>query len=165
MQNKLDKARELYNQVHGAYGEYAKQQVERLERPEAKDVADWLANAKPPAPQQPMGPGTPGQRPEFAPGELDLPAAIAPGTAAPATDGRKEASFDDVLKSLREEPTGTASPAADPYTPQLPATTESGTPPVTEGAPPTDAPPATEGAPPEPASDAASPPTEEPKGK
>ena len=88
MQNDLDKAREEYEQVAGAYAEYAKAQAERLAKPEAKETYAWLATAEPPRPRAPMGPGTPGQRPEFSPGDLSLPA----GPASGADQGRRRKS-------------------------------------------------------------------------
>ena len=70
MQGDLDKAKAQYGQVTGSYAVYAKAQAERLSKPETKDTYAWLATAQPPAPKAPMGPGTPGQKPEFSPGKL-----------------------------------------------------------------------------------------------
>ena len=74
MQNKLDKAREEYGKVTGAYADYAKVQVERLSKPDVQETYAWLATAQVPLPKAPAGPGIPGQRPEFSPGEMNLPA-------------------------------------------------------------------------------------------
>src|SRR6185312_2883703 len=51
----------------------------------------------------PAGPGTPGQRPEFSPGEMNLPA-TGPA-AAPKTEDTKAANdaFDNLLKSLKDD--------------------------------------------------------------
>jgi tetratricopeptide (TPR) repeat protein len=107
MQNKLDKAREEYGKVTGPSAFYAKAQIERLEKPEVQETYAWLATAQMPASKAPAGPGTPGQRPEFSPGELNLPAA-GPATgpaAAPKAEDTKAANdaFDNLLKSLKEE--------------------------------------------------------------
>jgi hypothetical protein len=104
MQSKLDKAREEYGKVTGASAKYAQVQIERLNKPDVSDTYAWLATAKIPLPKAPAGPGTPGQRPEFAPGEMNLPPA---GPAAPPkaedTKANNDA-FDALLKSLKEDP-------------------------------------------------------------
>jgi hypothetical protein len=103
MQNKLDKAREEYGKVTGAYAKYAQVQIERLNKPDVQDTYAWLATAQIPLPKLPAGPGTPGQRPEFSPGEMNLPA-TGPA-AAPKTEDTKAANeaFDNLLKSLKDE--------------------------------------------------------------
>lgn len=147
MQNKLDAARDQYGKVTGAYATYAQAQIERLNKPDAQDTYAWLATAQMPRTQPPAGPGTPGQRPEFSPGEMNLPAASP--AAAPKTEDSKAASdaFDDLLKSLKEDskkgetpdrykdgekpsdgapssdPQG-SSPPSPPSVPSSPATTE-----------------------------------------
>jgi tetratricopeptide (TPR) repeat protein len=107
IQNKLDKAREEYGKLTGASANYAKVQIERLNKPDVQETYAWLATAQMPLPKAPAGPGTPGQRPEFSPGELNLPeAGPATGPAAgPKTDDTKAANeaFDNLLKSLKEE--------------------------------------------------------------
>jgi len=140
MQNKLDKAREEYGKVTGAYARYAQAQVERLNKPDVQDTYAWLSTAQVPLPKMPAGPGTPGQRPEFSPGEMNLPGA-APATG-PKTDDTKAANdaFDTLLKSLKDEskkgdspdrykdgqkpPEGATPPAKD-APPAPPAKTES----------------------------------------
>jgi tetratricopeptide (TPR) repeat protein len=104
IQNKLDKAKDEYGKVTGTYAAYAKVQAERLSKPEAQEAAAWLATAQLPLPKAPAGPGTPGQRPEFSPGELNLPAAAAP-TAPPKAEDTKAANdaFDALLKSLKDD--------------------------------------------------------------
>ena len=62
-----------------------KRQAERLEKPEAQETYAWLATAEPPRPKVPMGPGTPGQRPEFSPGEIALPSAAGADAAKRTT--------------------------------------------------------------------------------
>lgn len=103
MQNKLDKAREEYGKVTGPYTKFAQVQVERLNKPDVQDTYAWLATAQIPLPKSPSGPGTPGQRPEFSPGEMNLPA-TGPA-AAPKTEDTKAANeaFDTLLKSLKDE--------------------------------------------------------------
>ena len=95
MQNDLEKARAEYAQVTGPYAKYAKAQAERLAKPEAKETYAWLATAEPPRPRAPMGPGTPGQKPEFSPGDLSLPA----GPESGASQGRRRKIL---LGSLRQ---------------------------------------------------------------
>ena len=73
MQNELEKAREQYGLVTGAYANYAKAQAERLATPEAIETYAWLSKAQPPRPVAPMGPGTPGQGPAFSPSDISLP--------------------------------------------------------------------------------------------
>ena len=104
MQNKLDKAREEYGKVTGAYAKYAKVQAERLAKPDAQDTYAWLATAQLPLPKAPAGPGTPGQRPEFSPGEMNLPPS-GPPAAGPKTEDTKAANdaFDNLLKSLKDD--------------------------------------------------------------
>jgi hypothetical protein len=104
MQNKLDKAREEYGKVTGAYARYAQVQVERLNKPDVQDTYAWLSTAQVPLPKMPAGPGTPGQRPEFSPGEMNLPA-VGPPAAATKPEDTKAANeaFDNLLKSLKDE--------------------------------------------------------------
>jgi tetratricopeptide (TPR) repeat protein len=103
MQNKLDKAREEYGKVTGAYAKYAQAQAERLGKPDVQETYAWLATAQIPLPKSPAGPGTPGQRPEFSPGEMNLPTTGPP--AAPKTEDTKAANdaFDNLLKSLKDD--------------------------------------------------------------
>jgi tetratricopeptide (TPR) repeat protein len=106
MQNHLDKARDEYRQVKGTFTKYAQQQVERLEKPDAQEAYAWLATAQPPRPKAPVGPGTPGQRPEFSPGEISLPGANAPpvGKAPDATSKGGVDAMEELLKSIKEDP-------------------------------------------------------------
>ena len=121
MQNELEKARAQYEQVAGPFAKYAKAQAERLAKPEAKETYAWLATAQAPISRPPMGPGTPGQRPEFAPGEISLPN----GTEADAgkADQSKGAAetFENLLKDMQRE--SKANETGDRYkTDQPPAT-------------------------------------------
>ena len=102
MQNKLDQAREEYGKVTGANARYAQAQIERLSKPDVQDTYAWLATAQMPMPKAPAGPGIPGQRPEFSPGEMNLPAA-GPATG-PKTVDTKAANdaFDSLMKSLKD---------------------------------------------------------------
>jgi hypothetical protein len=103
MQNELEKARTQYEQVTGPFAEYAKAQAARLAKPEAKETYAWLATAQAPISRPPMGPGTPGQPPEFAPGDIPLPN----GTDANAgkTDESKGAAetFENLLKEMQKD--------------------------------------------------------------
>jgi hypothetical protein len=132
MQNELDKAREQYAKVDGGYAEYAKRQAERLAKPDTQETIAWLVTAKPILPKQPAGPGTPGKQPEFNPG--DLPLGSGGVDAAAPGQGDPNASFQDVLKGLQEQPLGdtgaTTPPATDEASPLAPA----------ENAPPENAP-------------------------
>lgn len=105
MQDKLDKAKDEYGKVTGAFAAYAKAQAERISKPEAQEVYAWLATAQLPLPKAPAGPGTPGQRPEFSPGEMNLPAATGPAAAPPKAEDTKAANdaFDALLKSLKDD--------------------------------------------------------------
>lgn len=105
MQNDLEKARQQYEQVTGAYAKYAKAQAERLAKPEAKDAYAWLATAQAPMNHPPVGPGTPGKSPEFTPGEIALPKATdaaAPGGKQGTTPSAAE-SFENMLKDMQKE--------------------------------------------------------------
>jgi hypothetical protein len=80
--NELDKARAEYSMVQGGFAALAKQRAELLAKQETKDTYAWLATAEVPRPRVPSGPGTPGQRPAFSAGDLDLPASGTPETTA-----------------------------------------------------------------------------------
>ena len=109
MENELDKAREEYLKVQGGYQGYAKLQAERLDKPETKETYAWLATAQAPRPRAPMGPGTPGERPEFSPGEFALPGtdtesgSTQPGLdpGAPTTGAAPGESFEDLIQGLQ----------------------------------------------------------------
>lgn len=103
MQNHLDKAREQYRLVTGAFADYAKQQALRLDKPEAQETYAWLITAQPVQPKAPSGPGTPGQKLDMSPGEITLPnASGSNATQAPAGKGAAE-TFNDVLKTMQQE--------------------------------------------------------------
>jgi hypothetical protein len=103
MQGDLDKAREQYEQVTGAYAKYAKDQIERLAKPDAKETYAWLQTAQPPKPVAPLGPGVPGQRPEFSPGEIALPTGAQTSTGEPTDQKSASEAFDQLLKEMQKE--------------------------------------------------------------
>ncbi len=127
MEGDLDKAKAQYGQVTGSYAPYAKAQAERLSKPETKDTYAWLATAQPPAPKAPMGPGTPGQKPEFSPGEIALPkSGAAESTPGGETKNASE-TFDNLLKDMQKE--SKAAEKGDRYkTDQAPASDTKGAP-------------------------------------
>ena len=103
MQNQLEKAREQYNQVTGPFAEYAKKQAEQLQKPATQETYAWLATAQVPKATVPMGPGTPGQKPEFSAGEMALPGAGG-AEAGTANDAKNSAAaIDELLKSLKDD--------------------------------------------------------------
>ena len=123
MQNELEKARAQYEQVTGSFAKYAKAQAERLAKPEAKETYAWLATAKAPISRPPMGPGIPGQRPEFAPGEISLPNGTeADAGKAEATQGAAE-TFENLLKDMQRE--SKANETDDRYKTDQPPATDS----------------------------------------
>jgi hypothetical protein len=95
LQNELDKAREEYGKVEGGFKVLAEQRIEQLEKPEVQDVYAWLANAQGPRRTAPAGPGTPGERPRFSPGEIALPDASG-GETEPSV------SIDDLFRGIGE---------------------------------------------------------------
>jgi hypothetical protein len=103
MQGDLDKARQQYEQVTGAYAKYAKEQVDRLAKPDAKETYAWLQTAQPPKPVAPMGPGVPGQKPEFSPGDISLPTGAPAGTGEPIDAKSATDAFDSLLKEMQKE--------------------------------------------------------------
>lgn len=121
MQNELEKARQQYEQVTGAFAAFAKAQAERLAKPEAQEAYAWLATAQAPISRPPMGPGTPGQSPEFTPGEIGLPNA----TDATSTSGKSATapsateSFEKMLKDMQKD--AKAGEAGDRYKSEAPA--------------------------------------------
>ncbi|HEY4232289.1 MAG TPA: hypothetical protein VGM76_02590 [Lacipirellulaceae bacterium] len=98
LRNEPDKAREHYLAVRGGFADLAKQRAEKLADPKSKDVFEWLASAQAPRRAAPAGSGTPGQRPEFSAGELDMPSADK-GLPAESTG----ATGDDLLKGFLPE--------------------------------------------------------------
>jgi hypothetical protein len=75
LRNEPDKAREHYLAVRGGFADLAKQRAEKLADAKSKDVFEWLASAQAPRRSAPAGAGTPGQRPDFSAGDLDMPSA------------------------------------------------------------------------------------------
>jgi hypothetical protein len=152
IRGELEKARDEYLKVKGAYAEYAKLQAERLEQPETKETYEWLASAKPPRPRTPMGPGTPGERPAFTADDLGLPKAGDSGNAtAPVPEGTQPEgeTFDDLLDGLNldfgdapdserypnSEPAGGLGTPASEATPQDTASPSGQVAPSAEGTP------------------------------
>jgi len=136
MQNELDKARAEYGKVTGPFAAYAKEQAERLAKPEAKEAYDWLATAEPPRPKAPVGPGMPGHKLDFAPGELNLPAGA--GANSSATGNTQSAA--DVFNKLLEETQQNTKPEGDRYQAEPPPASDAtpATPPTGDAAPASD---------------------------
>jgi hypothetical protein len=154
MKGDLGKAREEYLAVRGGYADFAKAQAERLAKPEAKETYAWLEKAVPPRIPTTLGPGTPGQLPEFDASDLSLPEATA-APVAPDAVAEPATSLEDMLKALQTLPSASGergetdqAPPANTESPETPAVN-----PATEGAAP-----ATESAP---ASEDAATPTSE----
>src|SRR5205085_1325158 len=94
LRNEPDKAREHYLKVTGGFADFAKQRAEALAEPKTKETWDWLASAE--APRRPAtGAGTPGKRPDFSAGDLDIPSS----DKVPSTDGATPTT-DDLLKGF-----------------------------------------------------------------
>jgi hypothetical protein len=74
LRNELDRAIDEYRAVTGGFSKLAEQRVKDLEEKDTQETYAWLAIAQGPRRAAPEGPGTPGERPEFAPGELEIPA-------------------------------------------------------------------------------------------
>jgi predicted negative regulator of RcsB-dependent stress response len=123
MQGDLDKAKAQYGQVTGSYAVYAKAQAERLSKPESKDTYAWLATAQPPVPKAPMGPGTPGQKPEFSPGEIALPNGGTTETTPGGDTKNASETFDNLLKDMQKDSKSTET--GDRYKNETPADSKS----------------------------------------
>jgi hypothetical protein len=95
LRNEPDKARDHYSAVTGAFAEYAKGRAETLAEQKTQDTYDWLASAPPQRRTQPAGVGTPGKRPDFSVGDLDIP-----GTGNSPTAERPTATSEDLLKEF-----------------------------------------------------------------
>ena len=65
MQDKLDEARDQYNQVQGDWAPLAQDRLKQLVSDEAQAACEWLATTELPKPASSTGPGTPGERPDF----------------------------------------------------------------------------------------------------
>jgi hypothetical protein len=70
LQDKLEKAGELYDQVQGDLQPLARLYADRLLTPEARETYAWLNTAKLPRRNLEGAPGTPGSRPDF---DVELP--------------------------------------------------------------------------------------------
>jgi hypothetical protein len=95
LRNEPDKAREHYLAVHGGFATLAKERAEKIADQKSKEIYDWLASAQAPRPAAPAGSGTPGQRPDFSAGELEMPSADKGLPAEPST-----ATGEDLLKGF-----------------------------------------------------------------
>jgi len=120
LQNELDKARAEYLAVTGGFVEIAKQRAKDLEKPSAKATYDWLATAEGPRRTAPTGPGTPGVRPGFTPGELDLPAETTTDSETGANT-----SIDDLFQGIGETGNKNGADATDRYQGDATSTEES----------------------------------------
>jgi predicted negative regulator of RcsB-dependent stress response len=138
LQNQLDKAREEYLAVKGGFAALAEERAKQLENQDTKEAYSWLSTAEGPRRAAPIGPGTPGQRPGFNPGEIELP---------PASGSTNEAgpnvSIDDLFKGIGETSNKDDPNVTDRYnggapaTEQSPSSPEKSTP-ATGSAPPAD---------------------------
>ncbi|MBX3435182.1 MAG: hypothetical protein KF847_17835 [Pirellulales bacterium] len=88
LRSEVDEAIAAYQRVEGEFKEIAQDRIESLERASGIDAVKWLASAKFELPRGATGPGTPGVRPQFSPGE-------------PAADAAGEMEFDPT-RSLEE---------------------------------------------------------------
>jgi tetratricopeptide (TPR) repeat protein len=137
MQGELDKAKTQYEQVVGPYAKYAKEQAERLATAESKDTYAWLKTAQAPRPVAPTGPGTPGQRPEFSPGDLTLPNTGATSTTEPGDSKSASETFDALLKDMQKD-LKPGEGATDAKKAGQPPASDPNTPPPTGAAPATE---------------------------
>jgi hypothetical protein len=111
----LDKAREEYGAVKGGFSAVAEQRIKDLDEAEARDVYSWLATAQAPRRVAPSGPGTPGLRPSFTPGELEMPAAGSTSAEPGAT-----MSVDDLFKGIGETSNQDDANVTDRYNADVP---------------------------------------------
>ncbi len=109
MQNELGKARDEYLKVTGGYAEFAKERAKALADTKTQDVCAWLATAVPPRRPSPMGPGTPGQTPNFSAGDMPLPNAGQAG-GTPSGGVGEGASLDNLLQGLDLSPAAANAP-------------------------------------------------------
>lgn len=140
MRGDLPKAEEAYLKVGGGYADFAKEQAERLKKPESKEIYAWLEKAEPPRTAAPLGPGVPGERPEFSAGDLSLPEGGTEQAVPTAPASGNE--FDELIKGLGTLPSSTS--GADEGTPPDSTETNPLTTPLTPadpaGAAPSDTP-------------------------
>lgn len=101
LQGDLDKARQEYKLVAGGFAAVAEERLKELDKADMKETYAWLATAEGPRRTSPIGPGVPGQQPQFTPGEIELPAA-----KTPAEDTSTPISVDDLFEGIG----GTAAP-------------------------------------------------------
>jgi hypothetical protein len=102
MQNDLKRAKDYYALVHGGFSALADMNAKQIDdlksREELEKSLSWLLTAKPPVRPAPVGPGTPGQQPEFSAGDMNMPAATANGQ----TPAAPEPSIDDIINRFEK---------------------------------------------------------------
>ena len=100
MQNELDKARDEYLKVTGGYAEFAEERAKQLGRARRRRTCTpgWRRQSRRGG-HRPMGPGTPGQTPEFSAGDMPLPGAT-PARRTGAGGRRAGHPFDNLLQGL-----------------------------------------------------------------
>jgi predicted negative regulator of RcsB-dependent stress response len=105
LRNEPDKAREHYLAVTGGFADFAKQRAEALAEPKTKEAWEWLATAEAPRRAAPTGAGTPGKRPDFTAGDLDIPGGEktpSGDTATPTTDDLLKGFLPDEGKDTKD---------------------------------------------------------------
>ncbi len=102
MKNELEKSREEYLKVEGAFAELAKQRAEQLAEKDTQEAYAWLATAQPPRRLAPTGPGRPGQRPDFSADNLQLPGAT-PNAESTGGQTGASSSLEGLLQELDSE--------------------------------------------------------------
>jgi hypothetical protein len=100
LRNEPDKAREHYLAVQGGFADLAKQRADKVAEQKNKGVYEWLASAQAPRHAAPAGAGTPGQRPDFTPGELEVPSADMPSADKGIPPESPAATSEDLLKGF-----------------------------------------------------------------
>jgi hypothetical protein len=117
LQNQLDKAKEEYKLVTGGFATAAAERIKELDKKDVQDTFTWLATAEGPRRSSPVGPGIPGQQPQFTPGEIDLPAA-----KTPAEDSSPAISVDDLFEGIGTATTPNQIEGVDRYNEAAPST-------------------------------------------
>jgi hypothetical protein len=105
LRNEPDKARDHYLAVTGGFADFAKQRAETLAEPKTKETWEWLATTEAPRRAAPTGAGTPGKRPDFTAGDLDIPSpdkVQTNDTATPTTDDLLKGFLPDEGKDTKD---------------------------------------------------------------
>jgi hypothetical protein len=117
LRNEPDKAREHYLAVRGGFEDVAKARAEIITDEKSKDIYEWLASAQAPRRAAPTGAGTPGQRPDFSAGDLEMPNPDKgmPAESTPATGEELLKSFlpDEGKDTKDRYPSGGEAPAKE----------------------------------------------------